>query len=305
MLVQGKEVLDKAHRENYAVGAFNVNNMEILQAIISAAEKMKSPVFIQASEGALEYAGLDTLANMMLFAARKSSVPVVVHLDHGKDLEVVKKCIELGFSSVMFDGSHYDFEENVRLTKQVVDMAHPKGISVEAELGTIGGTEDKVTARHIVLTDPDKALEFVQRTQCDSLAIAIGTSHGPNKFQTADAKLDLERLKEIKAKVNVPLVLHGASSVPREEVDKAAHFGAKFAEFYGVPEAQIVEAIKISISKINTDTDLRIAFTAAIREVIIEKPQEFDPRKFLGPAREEIQHLVEHRMTVFGSAGKA
>lgn len=305
MLANGLDVLKKAHKENYAVGAFNVNNMELCQAIVSAAETQKAPVFIQTSEGALDYANIDELHNIMQFAARRSSVPIVVHLDHGKELTVVKKCIDIGYTSVMFDGSHLSFEDNIKQTKQVCKWAHAKGIPVEAELGTIGGTEDKVTARKIIMTEPSEAKDFVERSTCDSLAIAIGTSHGANKFMQADAKLDIARLKEIRKIVDIPLVLHGGSSVPQDAVAKATKYGAKFDQFYGVPEDQITESVQNGINKINTDTDIRLEFTAAIRQVMVEKPWEFDPRKFLAPARVSIQQRIEHRIRVFGSAGKA
>ncbi len=303
MLANLKSVLAKANKKNYAVGAFNINDLEILEAIISAAEKQKSPVIVQTTEGAIEYAGVEELCAMMRTAAKMAKVPVVIHLDHGKDLKLIKKCIDIGYTSVMFDGSHYDYETNVKLTKKVVGWAHKKGVSVEAELGTIGGAEDKVSSRQIILTDPKVAVDFVKRTGVDALAIAIGTSHGAYKF-AGKAKLDIKRLKEIKKKLNMPLVLHGASGVPKEIVKKATKYGGKFGAMEGVPESQIKLAVKNGINKINTDTDLRLAFTAGVREVLSKEKGVFDPRKILGPAKVEIQKVVEHRMKLFGSSGK-
>lgn len=304
MLASGKTVLDKANKGNYAVGSFNINNMEILQAVVNAAEKMKSPVILSTSEGALDYAGMDYLFSMAKFAAKKASVPVVINLDHGRDLDVIKQAIDVGYTSIMIDGSHFEFDKNIEVTRKVVRMAHNKGISVEGELGTIGGSEDKVSARQIIYTDPSAAEEFVKKTKVDYLAIAIGTSHGAYKFEGA-AKLDLERLKTIKEKLQIPLVLHGASGVPAWILKKAELFGAKLPGAEGVPDDQIVRAVKLGINKINTDTDLRLSFTAAVREVLYTKTQEFDPRKILGPARELMQQVVEHRMQIFGSVGKA
>jgi fructose-bisphosphate aldolase class II len=304
VLVTGIKALAKADGQNYAVGAFNVNNMEIMQAVVRAAEAQRSPVFIQTSEGAIDYAGLEALYTMMLFAAESASVPVVIHLDHGKDLDLIRKCIKIGYSSIMFDGSHLPFEENIATTKQVVRWAHRRGVSVEAELGTIGGVEDKVSSRTIVFTEPDAAKSFVDRSGCDSLAIAIGTSHGAYKF-AGQAQLDLARLRVIKRKLRMPLVLHGASGVPQELVQKITGFGGQLGNPEGVPEDQLGQAVKLGINKVNTDTDLRLAFTAAVRETLITKPAEFDPRKIIGPARDAIQKVVEARMQLFGSSGKA
>ncbi|MFH0701632.1 MAG: class II fructose-1,6-bisphosphate aldolase [Candidatus Woesearchaeota archaeon] len=304
MLANTKQILTKAHQGKYAIGHFNINNMEIVQGIVQAAEKLRSPVILATSEGAIEYAGVNFLYELAKTASELSSVPVALHLDHGKDLKIIKQCIDLGYSSVMIDASHEDFEKNVRLTKQVVQWAHKKGISVEAELGTIGGKEDKVHSRGIIYTNPAKAAEFVRRTGCDFLAVAIGTSHGAYKF-SGTAKLQIEILKKIKFQTNIPLVLHGASGVPSEIVKLAEKYGAKLSGVQGVPEAQVKLAIKNGINKINTDTDLRIAFDAGVRQAVKEHPEDFDPRHILAPARELIQKVVEQRIKLFGSAGKA
>lgn len=304
MIVTMKSILDKAKKGNYAVPAFNTNNMEITQAIIRAAEKMKSPVIIQTSEGAIEYAGLEYLYEIIRVAARNSKVPVAIHLDHGRDMKVIKKCIEIGYTSVMFDGSHYDYEKNIKLTKKVVSWAKKRNVSVEAELGTIGGAEDKVSSRKIQYTNPEDARDFVRKTRVDALAVAIGTSHGAYKFD-GEAKLDIERLKEIRRKVNIPLVLHGASGVPKEVMIKARKTGAKLGKAEGVPDSQLREAVKNGINKVNTDTDLRLAFNTAVRDFIIKNPEVFDPRKILAPARDYMQKIAEHRIVVCGSNQKA
>ena len=303
MITSTKKILQKAHKGNYAVGHFNINNMEILQGVVQAAENLKAPVIISTSEGALKYAGINFLYDLTKTASELSKVPLALHLDHGKDMETIKRCIKLGYSSVMIDASHYDFEQNIKLTKKVVQLAHQKGISVEAELGTIGGAEDLVRKHRIIYTDPKKAKEFVQRTGCDFLAVAIGTSHGAYKFKGV-GKLRIDILKEIKKKTKIPLVLHGASAVPQNIVTMAQKYGAKLGAVKGVPESQVKRAIKYGINKINTDTDLRIAFDAAVRKVIKEHPEVFDPRKILGPARELITKVVERRIKVFGSVGK-
>ncbi|MEK6823195.1 MAG: class II fructose-1,6-bisphosphate aldolase [Nanoarchaeota archaeon] len=304
VLATGLKVLTKADRGSYAVGAFNVNNMEILQGVVRAAEATRSPVFVQTSEGAIDYAGLECLYTMMLYAAESSSVPVVIHLDHGRDLDVVRKCIKIGYTSVMYDGSHLPFEENIATTRNVVRWAHRHGVSVEAELGTIGGAEDKVSARTIVYTEPDVARSFIERTGCDSLAIAIGTSHGAYKF-AGQAQLDLARLRVIKRLLRMPLVLHGASGVPQQLVEKIKQFGGDLGTPEGVPDDQIAQAVRLGINKVNTDTDLRLAFTEAVRETLVTNVHAFDPRKIIGPARDAIQAVVEQRMKLFGSAGKA
>jgi fructose-bisphosphate aldolase class II len=305
-LITGKELLQKAKREKYAVGAFNINNMEILQAIMSAAQEEESPAIIAVSEGAIKYAGLTYLISMVGVAAGEVDVPLTLHLDHGRDLEVIRSCIESGFTSVMIDGSHLDFEENISITKKVGEMAHTKGVSVEGELGRLQGIEDGIDGgqRETFLTDPGAAREFVERTQVDSLAVAIGTSHGAYKFK-GEVQLDFQRLHEIVDVSDVPLVLHGASGVPPAILEKSEKYGARIRGAQGVPDDSIREAIKIGISKINIDTDLRLSFVAGIREALTLQPQEFDPRRILGPARKAVEEIVRHKMKLFGSSGRA
>jgi len=304
MLVTTKNILKKAQKGRYAVGAFNINNMEILQGIIAAGIKMKSPLIIQTSEGAIAYAGMEYLVSMVRIAA-KAPIPIALHLDHGKNMKIIKQAINSGYTSVMFDGSAYPYAKNVRLTKEVVRLARRKKISVEAELGAIAGIEDfvNVSDRDAHLTDPDKARRFVRETGCDLLAIAIGTSHGAYKYKNA-CRLDYERLAEIRKRVSAPLVLHGASGVPQTLVRQAEKYGTKLKNPRGVSDAAIKKAIKGGITKINTDTDLRLAFTAAVRKTLKQSPAEFDPRKIIGPARDLIQKTVEHRIAVFGSKNK-
>lgn len=303
-LVTGSSLLKAAQKGRYAVGAFNINNLEIMQAIVWAAEKQKSPAILQTSEGAIKYAGLDDIYSLISTAAKVSKMPFAIHLDHGRDLDTIKKCIKIGYTSIMFDGSHLPFDENIATTKKVVRWAHAKKISVEAELGTIGGAEDLVSAKKIIYTEPDNALEFVKKTKTDSLAIAIGTSHGAYKFKGA-AKLDIGRLRIIHELVSIPLVLHGASGVPHWLVKKAEKYGACLKDPEGVPDAQISRAIPYGICKINTDTDLRLAFDAGIREFLATQCGDFDPRHILGAARGMMQQIVEQRMELFGSRGKA
>jgi fructose-bisphosphate aldolase class II len=305
MLVTNKDLLLAAKREAYAVGAFNIQNLESFLAVVEAAVEEKSPVIVAVTPGAIKYAGLNYLAELVRIAAESSPVPMSLHLDHGEDLETVSKCLEAGFTSVMIDGSHLKFEENVALTKRVVDLAHPKGVSVEGELGRLAGVEEKtVEEREAVLTDPEDAEKFVRLTGVDALAVSIGTSHGAYKFK-GEPKLDFERLKLIRERVDVPLVLHGASSVPAWIIEKAAKYGAQLAGAKGIPEEHIKKAISLGITKINIDTDLRLAFTATVREVLATSPKEFDPRKILGPAKEAMKEIVKGKMRLFGSAGKA
>ena len=305
MLVNNKKLLLPAREKGYAVGAFNIQNLESLQAVVEAAIEEKSPVIVAVTPSSIKYGGLAYLTKIVKTAAKSSPVPMSLHLDHGKDFETISKCIEAGFTSVMIDGSFLKFEENIALTRRVVDLAQPKGVSVEAELGRLAGIEEStVEEREAVLTDPDAAKEFVERTNVDALAIAIGTSHGAYKFKGA-AKLDFERLKHIREKVKVPLVLHGASSVPKWIVEKATKYGAELAGAKGIPEEHIKKAISLGISKINIDTDLRLAFTATIREVLTTKPKEFDPRKILGPAKEAMKKVVKSKMRLFESSEKA
>ena len=305
-LYTNKELLDRAKENQYAVGAFNISNLEILQAIVSAGELEKSPAIVAVSEGTIRYAGLPQIVSMVRVAAQTASIPLSLHLDHGKDLEIIRSCIEGGFNSVMIDGSHLEFDENVAVTKKVVDMARRKAVSVEAELGRIKGTEEKISVsdQEAIFTAPPEAEEFAKRTNVDALAIAIGTSHGAYKFK-GEARLDFERLEQIARRVDIPLVLHGASGVPGCILEKAERFGAKLPGAKGVPDEAIQRAISLGICKINIDTDLRLSFVGALREVMATKPEEFDPRKILGPGREAIQETVRSKMRLFGSSGKA
>jgi fructose-bisphosphate aldolase class II len=294
-----------ARRGSYAIGAFNINNLEVVLAVAEAAAEEKSPAIVAVTPGAIKYAGLPYLSKIVRTAAETSPVPMSLHLDHGEDFETASKCIGAGFTSVMIDGSHLKFEENIALTKRVVDIARPKGVSVEAELGRLAGVEEStVEEKDAILTDPNAAKEFVERTGVDALAVAIGTSHGAYKFK-AEPKLDFERLKLISKTVSLPLVLHGASSVPAWIIEKAAKYGAELAGAKGIPEENIRKAVSLGIAKINIDTDLRLAFTAAVREVLANSPKEFDPRKILGPAKEAMKQVVKGKMQLFGSTGKA
>ena len=297
-LVTTKEMFEKAIKSDYAIGAFNVNNMEIIQGIVEAAQIEQSPLILQVSAGARKYAKPVYLRKLVEAAIEDTGIDVALHLDHGEDFEICKKCVDDGFTSVMIDGSKHDFEENIRLTKQVVEYAHAHGVVVEAELGKLAGVEDniKVDARSATFTDPDEAAEFVERTGVDSLAIAIGTSHGAYKFK-GEPYLDYERLKRIHQLIpDTPLVLHGASSVLREFVDRCNQYGGEIPGAQGVPEDMIHEAVKYGICKVNVDTDLRLAMTAEIRRVLMENPGEFDPRKFLGPGRDAIRGMVQHKI---------
>ncbi len=307
-LVSSKEMFKKAYGK-YAIGAFNVNNMEILQGVIEAAKEEKAPLILQISAGARKYAKQVYLMKLIEAAVEDApQIPICVHLDHGDSFELCKAVIDAGFTSVMIDGSHLPFEENVKLTKQVVDYAHPRGVVVEGELGRLVGVEEHVVVseREASYTDPDKAVEFVERTKVDSLAIAIGTSHGAYKFK-GEPKLDFDRLSEIAKRLpGFPLVLHGASSVLQEFVEKANKYGGKLAGAQGVPEEMIRKATTMGICKVNIDTDLRLAMTATIREIFALHPEEFDPRKYLGPARDAIKELVKHKMrAVLGCSGQA
>jgi fructose-bisphosphate aldolase class II len=305
MLVTNKELLLAAKRGAYAVGAFNIQNLESLLAVVEAAVEEKSPVIVAVTPSAIKYGGLKYLTALVKVAAENAPVPMSLHLDHGEDVETVRKCLEAGFTSVMIDGSHLPFEENVALTRRVVEMAHPMGVSVEGELGRLTGVEEKtVEEREAVLTDPDEAEEFVKRTGVDALAVSIGTSHGAYKFK-GEPKLDFERLRLIREKVDVPLVLHGASSVPQWIIEKATKYGAELTGAKGIPEDHVKRAISLGITKINIDTDLRLAFTATVREVLANQPKEFDPRKILGPAKEAMKEVVKAKMRLFGSSGKA
>ena len=303
MLVHGKQLLQKAQKGNYAVGAFNTNNLEITKAIIAAAVETDSPVFIQLSSGALKYGGFE-LAGLALAFARKVPVPVAVHLDHGPSFELASECVNFGFSSVMIDGSALPFAKNVSLTKRVVVIARKKGVSVEAELGQLKGREDDVFSARHTYTDPAAAAKFAKLTGVNSLAVAIGTSHGAYKFKGAQ-KIDLKRLSQIAAVVDIPLVLHGASSVHSSLVAAANRYGARIKNAKGVPESEIKKAIKLGVCKVNEDTDLRLAFTAAVRKVLAENPSVYDPRELLGPATEAMKEVIIRRIKVLGSDGKA
>ncbi len=305
MLVTNKEVLSVASAKGYAVGAFNINNMEILQSIVETAAEEESPIIVAASPSAIKYAGLEYITTMVKAAAKRNpSIPMTLHLDHGKDIETASMCINGGFTSVMIDGSHLEFEDNIAMTKQVVNLASPKGISVEAELGRLVSQDSAAQDVENPYTDPEAAIEFVDRTSVDALAVAIGTSHGAYKFK-GEAKLDFERLKAIRKKVRIPLVLHGASGVPSWIVEKATKYGAEWSGAKGIPDDHIKKAISLGIAKINIDTDLRLAFTASVREILTSSPTVYDPRKILGPAKENMKKVVKEKMRLFGSAGKA
>ena len=308
-LVTTKEMFEKSMKEGFAIGAFNVNNMELIQGIVDAAAENNSPVILQASSSAIKYARINYLMKMVEAAIEEHpNIPIAIHLDHGPDFETCKMCVDNGFTSVMFDGSKYDFEENIRLTKEVVDYAHAHGVVVEAELGKLAGIEDdvNVSASDAMYTDPAQAEEFVRRTGVDSLAIAIGTSHGAYKFK-GEAKLRFDILKQIKERIpNTPIVLHGASTVIPELVNMCNEYGGNIPGAKGVPDEILHEASISGVSKINVDTDLRLAMTAGIRKVFVEDPSAFDPRKYLIPARELVKETVSHKMKDgFGSANKA
>ena len=297
-LITTKEMFKKALVNDYAVGAFNVNNMEIIQGIVDAASIENAPLILQVSAGDRKYAKPAYLLKLVEAAIEDTGLDIALHLDHGEDFDICKKCIDDGFTSVMIDGSKHPFEENIALTKQVVEYAHAHGVVVEAELGKLAGVEDniKVDARSATFTDPDEAVEFVKRTGVDSLAIAIGTSHGAYKFK-GEPYLDYERLKKIHSLLpDTPLVLHGASSVLKEFVDRCNKFGGQIPGAQGVPEEMIRESTKYGICKVNIDTDLRLAMTAEIRRILIENPSEFDPRKYLGPGRDAITKMVQHKI---------
>lgn len=302
-LITTKEMFKNAYESGYSIGAFNISNLEQLQGVLNAAKAKNSYVMIQASMSAIKYAGPDTLVNMVTTASNEIGVDVALHLDHGPDLDSVKTCIEAGFSSVMIDGSHLDFEENVRVTKEVVEYAHSKGVVVEAELGVLAGTEDDVTSEVHKYTKPDEAVEFVERTGVDSLAIAIGTSHGAFKFK-GEAKLRFDILEEIQERIpGFPIVLHGASAVDQDAVKTCNDFGGDISGAKGVPVDMLRKASTMAVCKVNMDTDLRLAMTAAVRKYLAENPTVFDPRKYLGAGRDAIQKVVEGKIdSVLGSA---
>jgi len=311
-LVPMRQILDEARKKGYGVGAYNVNNMEQIQAIMSAAQETKSPVIIQASRGALKYTNFTYLKHLMLAAVEENpNIPIAMHLDHGNSLELVKKAIGLGFTSVMIDGSLMedsktpsDYDYNVRVTKSVVEYAHGFGVTVEGEIGRLGGIEDGVGSGSEHITDPKQAKEFVDATGLDALAIAVGTSHGAYKFKGA-VNIAFNVLEEVRKLVNVAIVLHGASSVPKELIDDVNKYGGKMPGAQGVPMDELKKAIRLGVSKINVDTDGRLAVTAAIRKVFFETPEKFDPRDYLGPARDTLAKLITQKMKDFGTAGHA
>lgn len=307
-LVTTKEMFKKAYEGKYAIGAFNVNNMEIIQGIVEACKEARAPLILQVSSGARSYASSVYLTKLVEAALLDApELDIALHLDHGSSFELCKQCIDDGFSSVMIDGSHLPFEENIALTKRVVEYAHAKGVTVEAELGRLAGVEDdiNVSAEDASYTDPEQALDFVKRTGCDSLAIAIGTSHGAYKFK-GEPKLDIPRLQRIqKLLPNFPIVLHGASSVIPEYVDMNNEFGGDIPGARGVPEELIREATQYGVCKVNIDSDLRLAMTGVIRRELSKDPNNFDPRKYLGPARSAIKDIVTHKIyNVLGNNDK-
>ena len=297
----------KALKSDYAVGAFNVNNMEIIQGIVEAAQQENAPLILQVSAGARKYAKPAYLTKLVEAAILDTGVDICLHLDHGEDFDICKKCVDDGFTSVMIDGSKHPFEENIRITKEVVEYAHAHGVVVEAELGKLAGVEDavNVSERDATFTVPEEAAEFVQKTGVDSLAVAIGTSHGAYKFK-GDPYLDFDRLREINKLIpDTPLVLHGASTVLPEFVAKCNEYGGDIPGAQGVPEEMIREAAKYGVCKVNIDTDLRLAMTAEIRKYMVEHPADFDPRKYLGPARDAIKGMVAHKIkNVLGASNK-
>lgn len=305
-LTTPKAMFERAYKEGYAVGAFNVNNMEIIQGIMQAGAEEQAPLILQVSAGARRYAGQHYIVKLIEAGLLEADVPVVLHLDHGADFDICKACVDGGFTSVMIDGSHHSFEENVAVTKRVVEYAHDHGVWVEAELGRLAGVEEHVSSEHSIYTDPDQAVEFVERTGCDSLAIAIGTSHGAYKFK-GEAKLDFDRLETIGNLLpGYPLVLHGASSVPQHFVEMCNKYGGQVAGAAGVPEELLRKAAGMAICKINIDTDIRLAMTASIRQHLAEHPEDFDPRAYLKPARQAVKDMVQHKIkNVLGCSGKA
>lgn len=322
-LVNTKELFKKAMAGKYAIPAYNFNNMEQMQAIIQACVETKSPVILQVSSGARKYANQTLLRYMAEGAVKYAEelgfkIPIVLHLDHGDTFELCKSCIETGFSSVMIDGSHHSYEDNVALTKKVVELAHKHDVTVEGELGVLAGIEDEVKAEHHTYTQPEEVQDFVKKTGVDSLAISIGTSHGANKFKPDQCTKDkngilvppplrFDILEEIEKKLpGFPIVLHGASSVPQDKVKIINSNGGALKDAIGIPEEQLRKAAQSAVCKINIDSDGRLAMTAAIRKVFNEKPAEFDPRKYLGPARDELKELYKHKnINVLGSANKA
>jgi len=308
-LVNTKKMFEMAYKNGYAIGAFNVNNMEITQGIISAVAEEKAPLILQVSRGAREYASISYLKAIINVAVQENpDIPIAINLDHGDNFETCKQFVDDGFTSVMIDASKLPFEENIAITKKVVQYAHARDVCVEAELGQLGGIEEDVVGVDDVrkhLADPDQVVEFVEKSGCDSLAVACGTSHGAYKFKS-EPKIAFDVIQEIADRLpGFPLVMHGSSSVLREFVDLINNYGGNLPNAMGVPEESISKAAKMAVCKVNIDTDLRLALTAKIRQVFAEKPGEFDPRKYLGPGRDAIKAMVKHKLHVLGCAGKA
>lgn len=305
MLVTGNDILIPARAGHYGVGSFNTNNMEITQAIIHTAERLRSPVMVQMSEGAIKYGGQD-LANIVIDLATRATVPVALHLDHGSSYESALKAIKMGFTSVMIDASHHGFEDNVKETRRVVEAAHAMGISVESELGRLGGIEEHIVVdeKDAFLTDPEEAVQFIEQTGTDYLAIAIGTSHGAFKGK-GRPYIDHARIEKIASLTSIPLVAHGSSGVPQEIVERFRKAGGEIGDAAGIADEDLQRATGFGIAKVNVDTDLRLASTVGIREALATNPKEFDPRKIFGPARDVMSQVIEHKMRVLGSVGKA
>ena len=309
-LVTTKKMFEDAYKGGYAVGAFNVNNMEIIQGIVAAASKLNAPLILQVSAGARKYANHTYLTKLVEAAVEETGLPIALHLDHGADFEICKSCIDGGFTSVMIDGSHFPYEENIELTRKVVEYAHAHGVVVEGELGQLAGIEDdvNVSAEEASYTQPEQVHDFVTRTGVDSLAIAIGTSHGAYKFKPGQKpQLRFDILDEVgRLLPNFPIVLHGASSVVPEFVEQINNYGGEMPDAIGIPEEMLREAATKAVCKINIDSDLRLAMTAAVRKHFVENPSHFDPRQYLAPARDAIEGMVAHKIeTVLGCAGKA
>ncbi|UBV42271.1 class II fructose-1,6-bisphosphate aldolase [Deinococcus taeanensis] len=305
MLVTGNDILIPARAGHYGVGSFNTNNMEITQAIIHTAERLRSPVMVQMSEGAIKYGGQD-LANIVIDLARRATVPVALHLDHGSSYASALKAIKMGFTSVMIDASHHAFEDNIKETRRVVEAAHAMGISVESELGRLGGIEEHIVVdeKDAFLTDPEEAVQFIEQTGTDYLAIAIGTSHGAFKGK-GRPYIDHARIEKIAGLTSIPLVAHGSSGVPQEIVERFRAAGGQIGDAAGIADEDLQRATQFGIAKVNVDTDLRLASTVGIREALSANPKEFDPRKIFGPAREVMSQVIEHKLRVLGSVGKA
>ncbi len=317
-LVTTTEMFRKAYEGGYAIGAFNVNNMEIIQGITEAGKELNSPLILQVSAGARKYANHTYLVKLVEAALLETDLPIALHLDHGDTFELCKDCIDNGFSSVMIDGSHHSYDDNVALTKKVVEYAHKYDVSVEGELGVLAGVEDEVSSEHSHYTKPEEVEDFVKKPGVDSLAISIGTSHGANKFPPAQCTrnadgilippmLRFDILEEIEKRIpGFPIVLHGSSSVPQDQVAMINKYGGSLKDAIGIPEEWLRKAAKSAVCKINIDSDGRLAMTAAIRKTLAEKPGEFDPRKYLGPARDVLKELYKHKnINVLGSANQA